>query len=567
MRIPYISDYLDSVKAEARGNVAIIESEAVARGRAEAVQELSRQYQLMATVPAAYPQTGGSPFPLYGYDRPIWYATPNSPRRRPDSPVTIDLIRQFADNYDILRSVINHLKREVAAQPFDIVSKDPKDDSATMAARIKEASLFFTKKGGLGLPTEGRRHFEEKFLEDLLVTGAFAVWKGWSKGGRLQEMLAIDSATIRPRQDAYGWPGPGDAWYEQWIMGMKIRDFKARGYEPGKEYKQAEFKQNELVYDGLWPMTWTPWFRSPVEYLITTVMSALASDKWNRSWLTTGTTPSDVIFTPESWTVDENIKYKLYFDAMLTGNIEGRTQTKLMPGGVNTKATARKDQDFADFDLWLARRTGAIFDVQLSSIGFAGEQYKVSQEGSNTQTTRLGVASLLAIRKELYDEALEDLGFSDLEINDRESAEETPLEQTRRIVVACGVPPMKLNEGRKALGLDATDDGDTILVSNTLTPLSTAVNPPEPVAPSGSGVNPLNPEGKNKDVSAAEELGRASEDLEKWQKKCLNRLREGRYALCTFDSDAISRDILMRVSTALETAVTPDDVRAIFKAL
>jgi hypothetical protein len=179
-----------------------------------------------------------------------------------------------------------------------------------------------------------------------------------------------------------------------------------------------------------------------------------------------------LFFVPDTWTPDQIRQYQSYFEAMLNGNIENRQRAKFLPGVLsNQKSLGRKDQDFAQFDLWLVRRTCAIFGVQLASLGFAGEQYKVSQEDAFSATTRLGVASLLAIRKELYDEALEDLGFGDLEINDRESAEETPLEQTQRLVVACGGPYLTINEARKAEGVEAVAGGDVVLVQTTVGPL------------------------------------------------------------------------------------------------
>jgi hypothetical protein len=62
------------------------------------------------------------------------------------------------------------------------------------------------------------------------------------------------------------------------------------------------------------------------------------------------------------------------------------------------------------------------------------------------------------------------LGFGDLEINDRESAEETPLEQTQRLVVACGGPYLTVNEARQSAGLDSTSEGDEVRISSSGNP-------------------------------------------------------------------------------------------------
>jgi len=149
--------------------------EELCRGFVERARE-SSSYSLIAQVPNISPQHG-SPYPLYGMDRPIWYATPNSPRRRPDSLIDIDTLRRFANTYDVLRSCINHLKREVQAQPFSIAPRDKSDKSDALKKRIEDAKSFFTKRGGLGEINQTRRHYESKIFEDILVIGCYAVWK------------------------------------------------------------------------------------------------------------------------------------------------------------------------------------------------------------------------------------------------------------------------------------------------------------------------------------------------------------------------------------------------------
>lgn len=493
-----------------------------------AMSDLARAMTLKVQVPGGYPQTAQSPYPLYGMDRPIWYATPNSPKRRPDSIVDIDTIRRFADTYDVMRSCINHLKREVQAQPLRIAARDIKDTSDSTQARIAEALAFFTKRGGLGEANETRRHYEQKIFEDVLVIGAYASWKNKTLGGQLLQVIPIDASTIRPRLDAYGWPGPSEEWYEQWIMGMKV----------------TGFKPDELVYDGLWPVTHTPWFRSPVEYLLTTTLTALKSDEWNRSWLTDGNTPGQMISTPPEWTPAQIKEYSDYFNAMLRGNIRERQNAQFIPGGPKPlMQMSRKDQDFQEFDLWLARRTGAIFGVQLSSIGFAGEQYKVSQEGSNDQTTQFGAGALLDLRKEHYDDILEDLGYGDLEAVNGATAEEDPLKRAQRLSLAMGKKAwMGENDARKQEGLEPVTGGDLVPQSVALAQAAEA----EPDA----------------DPDAGDDT--AEDDINRWMRKSLNKLKQGKPAACGFQSDLIPDSRRASIMDALNRALSPEAIRAAF---
>jgi len=357
------------------------------------------------------------------------------------------------------------------------------------------------------------------------------------RNGELIQTLPIDAATIRPRVDAYGWPGPDDEWYEQWILGVLIE----------------RFRPDELTYDGLWPVTDSPYFRSPVEYLITTTLSALKADEWNRSWLTDGNTPSDGIALPESWTPTMIEQFSAYFNSMLAGETKERQKLRFFPGGSQRmQNNGRKDQEFSEFELWLARRVGAIYGVQLASIGFAGEQYKVTQENSTAATTQFGAGSLLDIRKEHYDDLLEELGYEDLETINGADAAESPKDKTTRLTIACGGAYMKINEARVADGLDPEPDGDVLLVDNTVRPLEQAIAEPEPepVAEPGEGGG---------DSSE-------SEDINRWMRKALKRFKNNQSPVCAFITDAIPRERMERILIALARATTNEEIRQAFSA-
>lgn len=424
----------------------------------ESLTELARTIAISPMLGA--PTSPGTPiasrYPLYQWDTPITWSTPQPPTRRPKSYVTLDQLRQLADTYDILRACIQHLKREVAAVPIQLVPKDPDRPVRDCKARVDKAQQFFDIPGGLGGIGQRRSHFESEIIEDLAVIGCAAVYYSPNRAGKPYEAIAIDGATIRPRVDAYGWPGPGDEWYEQWVYGVKVRGFL----------------KEELRFDGLYPVSYSPYFKSPTEWLIQTVYTALKADEWNRLWLTEGNTPSDLIAAPEHWTPEQMMLYYDWFDAMLSGNNPERVKTKLVPAGTSRlQNPTRKDQDFELFQLWLLRRTCSLMGVQPASIGYSGEQYKVSQELSLDQTTQFGAGSLLEFRKALYDDLLERLGFGDLECKNITSQEEDAKNRADRnkLLVASGIKTV--NEARADEGLDPIEGGEFPLVDASQIPL------------------------------------------------------------------------------------------------
>lgn len=381
--------------------------------------------------------------PLYAFDTPSLYAQHHSARQRPKSRIDLETLRRLASTYDPMRACIQHLKAEVAAVPGKIVVRDPLDQSST--ARINQASeWFFSRHGGLGGLGRRRRHFEDEIFEDALVLGQFAVHVEETRGGIPYEVNAVDAATIRPKVNSFGWIDPADA-YEQQVMGVVVR---------------PSLSMSELIVDGLNAVSYQPYFVSPVEWLIGVALSALKADEWNRTWLTDGNVPDQLIAVPKDWTPDQMQAYAGYFDALLSGgsDLRERRKAKIVPDGTKPVwSQSRKDSDFQAFELWLLRRTCSIFGVQPASIGYAGEQYKVSQEGSLRQTTQFGVGRLLELRKDLYDELLDRLGYPELEWRNVVEGEEDPLERARRLQIAVGGPWMTVAEARQEEGLSGSE--------------------------------------------------------------------------------------------------------------
>jgi SPP1 gp7 family putative phage head morphogenesis protein len=456
-------------------DVDAIRAEAVALGRSQALTEVSQALTRAQEINSplggipGIPTFKDQPHAAYQFDQPIVYATPQAPYRRPKSFVSLDTLRQLADTYDPLRACINHLKREVRTMPFKVVAKD---DRTVSESRLKAAQFLFAREGGVGGPGVLYRHWEGAAIEDALVIGAVANFHTRSRGGEWLSCDCIDSKTIRPIIDAYGWApaDPSEDAYEQWVYGVLA----------------AKFTRQDLTYDGLHANSFNPYFGSPVEWLVNVINAALYADRWNSSWLTDGSTPSDVYSLPEAWSAEDVMKFAAWWDALKAGDTSGRQKTAFVPGGTKNVGTpSRKDQDFQAYELWLLRRTCSIMGVQPASIGYVGEQYKVSQDASLEQTTQFGAGDLLTLRKALLDDILERAGYDDLEVVDvpHTAEDEGKVAETRGKLIATG--QLTINEARQDAGLDPVEGGDVPLVPTTLATLASVTTPvdptPEPV--------------------------------------------------------------------------------------
>ncbi len=431
----------------------------------QAVEGTARELmrEMIAVSPmmgAPDPMHTGAPFKVYGWDNPLQWSTPNPPQRRPGSMVSINTLRQMADNYDVLRACINHLKREVSAVPIQIVAKESGDDRKSTKRLIKDTTAWFEEPGGLGGIGRRRSQFESEVIEDLCVVGAAALYFARTRGGNLLEVLPIDASTIRPRVDAYGFPGPKEFVWEQWIYGALVQ----------------QYTRDDIRYDGIYPRTYSPYFASPIEWLINAVNAGLRADEWNRRWLTDGNTPAMMLAIP-GVTPAQAQEWTAYFDAMLGGNTQDRQKMKIVPSeSTIVQGEHSKDQDFQLFELWLLRRTCAVMGVQPASIGFAGEQYKVSQEDSMESTSQFGAGVLLEWRQAMYNDVLSRMGLADrLTVENVQAVEEKAGERATRNATLVGAGIKTINEARQEEGEKPITGCDEPMMQNTMIPVSVAM--------------------------------------------------------------------------------------------
>lgn len=478
----------------------------------------------------------------YAMNTPWPFVTPQPPYRHPGSLVSVDTLRRFSQNYDILRACIMHIQQEIATTIPTVAAIDGNDKSPETAAEIKAAQKLFTRKGVLGGPGKTVMAFETAWVEDLCVVGAAAFHFQPNRGGGLFAVRHVDAVTIRPVLDVYGWPPmtEDEIAYEQWVMGLRVQQFSRR----------------ELLYEGIYARTNNPYFWSPVEFLILVVQAALSADQWNRNWLTDGNIPDTLISVPETWTPDQIIKYSQYFDALLAGNIEQRVRGKFVPGGMKVlDPKSRKDQDFQAFEMWLLRRCCAIMGVNPASIGFSEGLYKQGHEASLEQTSAFGISTIMQYRRNTYNDVLERAGFTRVEVKQITERYESPLDRATRHQIEIMVGETTPNEARKESGKPPLPDGDTLLVQSAMVPLSAAIKTPNiPAAQAGAQAK-----GQDKKTSNRGFV------LRQWKTKAENSVKRGKSAAVPFLTDALTSLERAWIEQGLAQCTTEAEVRAFFE--
>lgn len=411
----------------------------------DAVRDVVREEMTRYAMPQQQKETQeGLPFYPYAVDNPFNYRVTTSPKRLPGKKYSTIQLRAWANGFDPLRSIIEYLKSEAASIPVSFVPR-PGFEDQNLDAKIAMVTEWIGDCGPLG-GEQTRRVFESKILDDALVLGSYAVWYERDRLLRPISCLVLDASTIKPRLDGLGWPDRENP-FEQWVMGVMVQQF-----QPG-----------QIRMDGLYPNTELPYFVSPVEWAVRAITAGINVDDWNDKWLTSpNVRAGDTISLPEDWTPEQIAKFTELWQ--LRGQTaEGKQGVQFLPSGsAKLGDHTRKDQDFAGFEIQIIRRLCALFGIQAASIGYVGEQYKVTQGDSMNASQRVGLGRLLQLRKEFYDDLLRRLGCPELEARDVQDDTEQKAKQIDLGVKACGGAFKTINEVRAENGLPPVEGGDVI---------------------------------------------------------------------------------------------------------
>ncbi len=365
--------------------------------------------------------------------------------KRPYEGISFELMRGLADNYDILRLVI----------------ETRKDQIARMKWRIKHRPGIGSNGGGPGKPTkEAQNHIKQVMtfmiypdqehnwdqwlrilLEDMLVIDACSVYPRKTKGGQPYAFEPMDGATIMRKINADGrTPDPPDVAYQQILKGLP----------------SVDFSRDELIYFPRNLRTNHVYGFSPVEQCVRITNIALRRMTSQLEYYREGNIPEALIGVPKEWTTDQIAIFQAYWDDILEGNLAQRRHAKFVPGEMRIQ-TVREAPLKDDFDEWLARVVCYAFSV--SPQPFIREMNRATAQSSAEMAQQEGLEPLLIWSKNLMDLLIwKYFQFRDVEFNWEEEVEPDALKQAQinQLYVQSGI--MTVDEVRANLGLDALSE-------------------------------------------------------------------------------------------------------------
>jgi hypothetical protein len=366
-------------------------------------------------------------------------------RPRAYEPIGFSELRALADNWDLLRLVIETRKDQLEGIAWRIrpragmgAGAGASDDPA-----IARVTQFFE--------SPDREHdwaqWLRALLEDLFVIDAPTLYKRRDRAGRLYALELVDGATIKPVLDASGRrPLPPDPAYQQVLKGVPAIDYTA----------------DELIYAPRNRRAHKVYGLSPVEQIVMTVNIALRRQVHMLAYYTEGSVPEALIGVPASWTTDQIRQFQAYWDALLAGELGQRRRVRFIPGEMklqSTKEPALKDQT----DEWLARVACYAFSV--SPLPFVAHLNRATAESAHDQALEEGLAPLQSWVKRLVDRVIaEELGAPRLEFAWADEREQDPAKAATidDAYVRAGIK--SINEARAGLGLSPQPGGEHLMV-------------------------------------------------------------------------------------------------------
>lgn len=418
--------------------------------------------------PSAPPSVEGRLF-----DFPFAYNMNSRPRA--NEPIGFAALRSMADNYDLLRIIIEGRKDQIAKLNWSI---QPKDKAKKNEQRCKDATDFFMMPDKIHTWDDWLR----MIVEDMLVTDAATLYIRKTNGGELYALEPMDGATIAVLIDAHGRrPIAPEPAYAQQLKGVTAVHYTA----------------DELIYKPRNPRTNRVYGYSPVEQVIMTVHTALRRQLSQFDFFESGTLPDAIAGVPESWT-PANIKdFQEYFDNTLSGDSSKKRKVRYMPAESAKTFKEVKPPPLKDmFDEWLARVICYAFSVEATP--FIAQVNRSVAETNREQSLQEGLVPLQRWVKSIVDFVLaKHLGWTDVEFqwDDEESIDPKTQAEVDQIYLTAGV--ITAQDIRKRIGMDdqeEVEDAEEVVVAAVPTdPNAPApvVDPSAPPTEAGAGVPPV----------------------------------------------------------------------------
>ena len=329
--------------------------------------------------PSAPPEVAGRQF-----DFPSGYNLNIQPRAY--EPIKFSDLRALAENYDVLRIIIETRKDQMCRLRWNIKPRENaygKKLTAPDDPVLTEIRDFFTMPDGEQFWDAWLR----EILEDLFVIDAPTLFTRRSRGGKLLGLDPIDGSTVKRVIDNHGrTPQAPLIAYQQDLHGLPA----------------VNYTTSDLIYRPRNVRSHKVYGYSPVEQVVMTINIAMRRQIFLLQYYTEGNVPEALIGAPEGWSVNQIKEFQTWFDSVLAGETGARRRARFIPGGMGKNIFNTKEGALTDItDEWLTRI--CCFAFSIAPTPFIKQINRATAESQKDQATEEGLAPIQMWVKSLID--------------------------------------------------------------------------------------------------------------------------------------------------------------------
>jgi len=282
-------------------------------------------------------------------------------------------LRKFAENCDVLRTVIETRKDQFKAMDWKVKAREDYEDKVS-PDEITRVETFWQHPSS----EYDWDQWVGVLLEDMFVIDAVAIYPRFTRGGDVFSLDIMDGGTIKRVIDDEGrTPAPPSVAYQQRLHGILAANYSA----------------DELHYFMRNPRSYKFYGYGPVEQIITTVNIAIRRAVNQLQYFTEGNIPESIAGVPETWSLDMIKSFQMYWDDILEGNTAQRRHMKFVPFDPS-KIKEVRDPLLKDiFDEWLARIICYCFSV--SPEPFVREMNRATAQTNAQQAKMEGLTPVI----------------------------------------------------------------------------------------------------------------------------------------------------------------------------
>jgi len=491
--------------------------------------------------------------------------------------VTYSQMRELANTYGILRTVIEQRKDEIRGLDWAIGVREDYQDKGDYKDEVRKAQKFFERP-------DLEHTFDQwlgMLLEDLFVTDTACLFKERNLAGDFRSLQVMDGTTITCLVDDSGRiPDPPIMAYEQRIAGLPRTAFS-------KPCRNAINDQYELYYRPYNTTSNDVYGFSHVESILYAINIALRKDIMSLNHFTEGNIPRGFIQLTEEATklftdADQVKRLQNSIDTLLSGNPAQQSKITLVPGVSGVQMLDNKVDFDGTFEEWLARIVCARFGV--SPAPYSKMMNRATAQTQEEARQEYSLIPMTQHFKAWFDEILDrDMNMPYLEFvwdkgaNYDSAKASSDLEMLHNGVITIndirakqGLKPLDNEAGRKNLiwtGAGVYDLDSLLENSGNEYNYPSASSDTSPFSTNDSSHSFIN---SNNEATTDKRdtfilSPKAIQELAQWKRFELSHLN--RPTTRKFETKYLSEDIKNSVRFALQNVKTAEEIKSVFNPL